>query len=203
MAAAAKPVITEAEYLAYDLAHEARCEFVNGEIIAMAGASERHELLVMNLGRVIGNCLRGRTCRVYGSNLRIKTDDTGMYAYPDATVVCGASRVLGTNPVTLTNPHVVFEVLSETTEKYDRGAKFAHYRHLRSLKAYVLVASDERRVEVYARNDNNTWTMAEAVGTGEVGIAAIDVAFELTTLYEGFDAIGESVVVDHNDTPVA
>lgn len=122
----------------------------------MAGVSERHELLVMNLGHRLKLGLYGRACRVYGSNLRIKTDDTGMYAYPDVTVVCGASRVLGTNPVTLTNPQVVFEVLSETTEKSDRGAKFAHYRHLRSLPAYVLVASDERRVEVYSRNDNNT-----------------------------------------------
>ncbi|GDX81464.1 hypothetical protein LBMAG42_32750 [Deltaproteobacteria bacterium] len=188
MATVRVPRHTEAEYLVMAEASEERLEFVNGEVFAMAGASPIHEALVMNVGSVLSGKLRGRPCRPFGSNLRVKISETGMYCYPDVTVVCGKLELEPTRPATLLNPAVIFEVLSESTEGYDRGAKAAHYRRHPGLKAYVLVSTDAKRIEVYSRSEAG-WTLTEARETGELRIEALDLALPLDEVYAGFDEL--------------
>lgn len=181
--------MTEADYLAYDLATEGRHEFVNGEVIAMSGSSEAHALATTNVARALGNALRGGRCRVYSNDLRVRIDETGLYAYPDLSIVCGRAELADTNPPTLLNPKVLVEVLSETTEAHDRGAKAAHYRRRPSIEALVYVATREARVEVHTRNADGSWTLREATGDGEVAIAPLGVVLSLAEVYADFDAL--------------
>lgn len=183
--------MTEAEYLAYDLAHEGRHEFVNGEVLAMAGGSEAHALATANVVRLLGNALVGKPCRAYSSDLRVRIDETSLYAYPDVTVVCGRAELAPTTPPTLLNPRVVVEVLSESTEAHDRGAKAAHYRRRASIEAIVFVATAERRVEVQSRNADGTWTLQEVAGEGDVPVPPLGIALPLAEVYAGFDQLGE------------
>lgn len=182
---------TVAEYLVMAEASEERLDLVNGEIVAMAGASPIHEAVVANLIQSLGNRLRGRPCRPFGSNLRVKISETGMYCYPDVTVVCGKLELEPTRPETLLNPAVIFEVLSESTEGYDRGAKAAHYRQRPGLKAYVFVSTDAKRIEVYSRAEAG-WTLGEARETGDLRIEALDLALPLDEVYAGFDELTEA-----------
>ncbi len=182
------PRHTEAEYLAMSEASEERLEYVNGEIMAMAGASPVHEAVVANLIRSLGNRLDGRPCRPFGSNLRVKISETGLYAYPDVTVVCGRLELEPTRPETLLNPTVIFEVLSASTEGYDRGAKAAHYRQRSSLNAYVLVSTDAKRIEVYTRT-GTVWTLGEAREGGDVRVDSLDIALPLAEVYAGYDEL--------------
>jgi Uma2 family endonuclease len=184
--------MTVEEYLAYDLAHEGRHEFVNGEILAMAGASEGHALATMNLGRALGNVLSGSRCRVYSSDLRVHIGETDLYAYPDLTIVCGRAELTPTQPPSVLNPRVVVEVLSPSTEAFDRGAKAAHYRRRPSIEAIVFVATSERRVEVHVRNDDGSWTLREA-RTGDVAIPPLGVSIPVEQVYAGFDELVDPV----------
>lgn len=184
MRAATVARMTEAEYLAFDLAQEGKHEFVNGDVVAMSGASPDHDTVFGNLYLALGNRLRGGPCRVRGPDLRVRLDETGMYAYPDLVVVCGKPEFTDTRPETLLNPRVVVEVLSESTEDYDRGAKAAHYRHRASVDAVVLVDSRRRFVELQTRNADGTWTLAERTA-GEVPLVALGVSLPLDELYEG------------------
>ena len=184
--------MTVEEYLAYDLAHEGRHEYVNGEILAMAGASEGHALATMNVGRMLGNALAGSRCRVYSSDLRVHIGETDLYAYPDLTVICGRAELTATQPPSALNPRVVVEVLSPSTEAFDRGAKAAHYRRRPTVEAIVFVATTERRVEVHVRNDDGSWTLREA-RSGEVAIPPLGVSLPVEDVYAGFDELAEPV----------
>ena len=121
----------------------------------MAGASREHNLIAANLVRRIGNQLDGRPCETYTNDMRVLVSQTGLYTYPDVIVVCGEALFLDENEDTLLNPTVIAEVLSPTTEAYDRGKKFGHYRRLESLREYVLVAQDEVLVEHYVREGDD------------------------------------------------
>ncbi|MBM4367702.1 MAG: Uma2 family endonuclease [Deltaproteobacteria bacterium] len=178
---------SEAEYLAMEETAVERHEFINGEILAMAGASLGHELAVGNLARALGNHLAGRPCRVFGSNLRLRVSETGLYTYPDVTVVCGAPEVAPTRPPSLLNPSLVVEILSDSTEAYDRGAKWHHYRRLASLRAYLLVNTAARRLELYTRNADESWTLTVVDEAGELAIPSLDVRLPLSEVYAGFE----------------
>lgn len=189
-----RPVVvarmTEAEYLAYDLAHEGKHEFVNGEVLAMAGATYAHNVIQANVLGILWNFLRGGPCRVHGSDMRVRLDETGLYCYPDVTVVCGEAQLATTTPETLLNPCVIIEVLSESTEDYDRGAKLAHYRHRVSVHTVLLVDSQRRLVERQSRNPNGTWTLSEHVaGTVHVLDVAADHDVLLDDIYGGVAAL--------------
>jgi Uma2 family endonuclease len=125
--------------------------------------------------------LRGGPCRVRGPELRVRLEETGLYCYPDLTVVCGEPEFAPTNPVTLLNPRVVVEILSGSTEEYDRGAKVAHYRLRASIDLIVLVDSRKRRVELIRRNGDATWTWSDHLD-GTVRILDHDVP--LAELYD-------------------
>lgn len=174
--------MTEAEYLAYDREHEGKHDFVNGEVVAMSGVTPAHNTLQVNLLLALGNRLRGGPCRVNGSDLRVRLDETGLYCYPDLTVVCGEARFAPTTPETLLNPRLIAEVLSESTEDYDRGAKAAHYRHRASVDTVLFVDSRRRLVELQTRNADGTWTLSEhTAGT----LRLLDLELPLDELYEG------------------
>lgn len=169
--------MTEPEYLAYDLAHEGKYELVNGEVLAMTGVTPEHDLVQVNLVVALSNRLRGTDCRVRGSDLRVRLDETGLYSYPDLTVVCGTAEFAQTRPETLLNPRLIVEVLSESTEEYDRGAKAAHYRRRASVDAVLLVDSRRPLVELQRRNADGTWTLSEHT-SGSVRVLDIDLPFE-------------------------
>ena len=153
---------TPAEYLRRERAAEYRSEYYAGEIFAMAGGSPRHSLIKINVGTVLHRPLLNRPCTAYGSDLRIRVP-SGLYTYPDVSVICGDLEFDDELKDTILNPTVLVEVLSPTTEAYDRGKKFDHYRQIASLREYVLVSQDEPRVERFLRNNDSTWTLAIAL----------------------------------------
>src|ERR1700722_5245267 len=147
----AVPRVTVDEYLARERVSETKHELLNGVVVAMAGASPRHALITSNITVALGNALRSRPCLVLSSDQRVAVEATALCTYPDVTVVCERPRFDTKDAHTLLNPLVIVEVLSDSTEAYDRGAKFAHYRSVPSLAEYVLVAQSERKVEHYRR----------------------------------------------------
>jgi Uma2 family endonuclease len=151
---------TPEQYLALERKADCKSEYINGQIVAMAGASLEHNTITANFVRALGNHFMGRPCRVFSSDMRVKVAATGLYTYPDVVALCGEIRFDDAQRDTLINPAVIIEVLSPSTEAYDRGEKFAHYRRLESLTDYVLVAQDKRRVEHYVRRGAE-WVLTE------------------------------------------
>jgi Uma2 family endonuclease len=176
---------TPEEYLDLERAAEYRSEYFAGEIFAMAGASREHILIVANLTRELGTQLRGRQCETYPNDMRVKVTESGLYTYPDVAVVCGDPLFEDEEVDTLLNPTVLIEVLSPTTEAYDRGKKFGHYRRLDSLQEYVLIAQDQPRIERYRRQQDQQWLLTETSGLTEtVHLEAIDCHLALAEVYD-------------------
>lgn len=180
-----KALLTEAEYLAIERRAEFRSEFHEGEMFAMGGASRRHNRIVTNLVTALDNQLRERPCNVYSNDMRVKIPATGLFTYPDVVVTCGRELFADSEQDTLLNSDVIFEVLSRSTEAYDRGKKFEHYQSIVSLSTYVLVAQDASRVEQYVkREDGRAWIYTEAHGVDAVvGIEAIECDLKLEDGY--------------------
>jgi Uma2 family endonuclease len=175
---------TPGEYLALERKADCKSEYVNGQVIAMAGVSHMHNLIAGNVYREVSQQLRGRPCEAYISDMRVKVSHTGLYTYPDVVVVCGGIRFEDVDNDTLLNPTVIVEVLSASTEAYDRGEKFAHYRRLESLQAYLLIAQDKVRIEHYVRQGVQ-WILSEASTLDEtVHLAAIDCDVMLRDVYD-------------------
>ncbi len=159
--------MSHAEYLAFEASSEVRHEYLNGEIFAMSGGSPQHAALAMAIGAALGNALRDRPCRVLSSDARVRAKATGLSTYADVTVVCARMETDPDDPHGITNPVLVVEVLSPTTEAYDRGAKAAHYRRIPSLREYVLMSQDEPLIEVYRRNERGNWELVAEARRGE------------------------------------
>lgn len=156
--------LSEAEYLELERAAEFKSEFYNGEIFAMAGGTPQHSLIAANLIREFGNRLGSGRCTAYNADLRVKIEATGLYTYPDLSVICGPLEFAENTDDTAINPTVLVEVLSDSTEAYDRGRKFEHYRQIPSLQEYLLVSQKEARIEKFVRQNNGRWLLHEAVG---------------------------------------
>lgn len=152
---------TFAEYIALEEQSEAKHELIDGEIYAVARGTPEHGRLAARFCRLLGNALEGKPCEVYSSDVRVRVRETGLVTYPDVSVVCGRMEIDPENRNTVTNPIVLAEVLSDSTESYDRTIKLAHYRKLASLRDYLLVAQHEARIEHYRRNDDGTWTLRD------------------------------------------
>lgn len=190
MSAVTKLHMTEGEYLAYDLANDGKHEFYNGDVVAMAGATEAHALVTANLMATLHAKLEGGPCRVYSSDFRVSIHETGAYVYPDLTLVCGKSDVRATTPKSLLNPTLVVEVLFAGNAAHDRGPKAAHYRRVPSLRAYMLVAIEDRRIEVYYRGSDEVWRLAEVQGdVGDVTIPSMELAFPVAKAWAGLDQV--------------
>jgi len=156
---------TASEYLSLERASmDIKHEYIQGRIVAMAGASRAHNLITSNLTWLFVDQLKGTPCETYSSDMRVRTAST--YTYPDVVVVCGEPEFEDREVDTLLNPTVIVEVLSPSTEAWDRGDKFFHYRALHSLKDYLLVAQDKMRVEHYTRGAGE-WTLHDATGPEE------------------------------------
>ena len=155
---------TFAEYLAIDAASEIRCELRGGVVVSMPGGTEFHALIIGNVGTSIGYRLRGGPCRLYSSDLRIGVPRKTYTMYPDVPVVCGPSEYDPRDPDrrTIINPRLIVEVLSPTTERYDRGRKFHRYMELPAFQEYVLVAQDRPRVESLLRLPDGSWSFTDA-----------------------------------------
>jgi len=184
---------TYEEYLAFERESGERHEFLDGAVVAMSGGTPQHALLAMNVGASLHLQLRGRPCRVYSADLRVHVTATGLTTYPDLSVVCGRPESPPGDPHAVANPAVLVEVLSATSEAYDRGEKFAHFRRIPSLQHYLLVAQRRRRVELYTRGGDGRWTFVEA-GPGEsLELNAIGGALAIDDVYEGFE--GEALAL--------
>jgi len=180
-----KTHLTPEEYLALERKAEVRSEYLDGDMVAMSGGSREHNLIVGNLVREMGLQLKGRPCEVYPSDMRVKVSATGLYTYPDDTVVCGEPQLEDERRDTLLNPTVIFEVLSDSTESYDRGSKFAHYRKVPSLVEYVLVSQREYRIEQYVRQPDGPWLRSEVRGlNGNLVLPSIQSSMEMAQIYE-------------------
>ena len=146
-AVAMETYITPEEYLSSERKAEIKSEYIQGEVFAMSGASNAHNLITLDIATELNVQLRGQGCLVYSNDMRVKTKSTESYLYPDVVVVCGKPLFEDNVFDTLLNPMVIFEVLSPSTEAYDRGEKFARYQEIPTLREYVLVAQDRRHVE--------------------------------------------------------
>jgi len=183
MATAARHTITPEEYLALDRAAETKSEYYSGEVFAMKGATEEHNLVVGNLVRELGNRLRQSPCKVYPSDMRVQVP-TGLYTYPDVSIVCAQPAFLGDRRDTLLNPIVLIEVLSGSTEAYDRGLKFEHYGAIPSLHEYLLVSTVRPRIERYRRQSDEGWLFDAAAGLeSTLRLTAVNVELPLAEVY--------------------
>ena len=153
--------LTAQDYLAWERLQDTRHEYLDGRIFAMTGASRAHNIVCLNLAASLHQQLRGKPCEVYANDMRVKVSETGMYTYPDLVAACGEPRFEDQAVDTLLNPVLIIEVLSDSTERYDRGAKFTHYRSLPSLQEYLLVSQTECRLEHYCRQLGNHWLLTE------------------------------------------
>ncbi len=194
-AVAVKDIYTPEAYLALERKATTKSEYVNGEIYAMAGASREHNYIAGDLFGELRIQLRGRGCALFMSDMRVRISATGLYTYPDVVVACGKPRFEGAQSDVLLNPTVIFEVLSPSTEAYDRGAKFAHYRYLPSLQEYVLVAQDRMQVDHYARMGNQ-WLLTAYNKPEEIlALPSIECNLPLAEIYAQVELAGEGLDV--------
>ena len=183
--AAEQTVVSYEAYLALERATDQKHEWLDGQVYAMAGGTPLHAALsarmLIELGRILGD----RPCVPYSSDLKIRVPKTKLATYADAAVVCGESRRDDEDRNAVTNPIVLVEVLSDSTERWDRNGKFRHYRKLESLRDYVLVSQHERLIEVYSRDAEGRWVLSEA-GEGEaVRVSSLEGNIEVDRVYRG------------------
>ena len=179
------PVLTVGEYLSIERQSEIRHEFLDGHVYAMAGESVAHSTICFNLAVTIGAQLKDTPCRGFSPNMKVRAGEKGLYAYPDLMVACGEPAFHDERGDVLLNPTVIFEVLSPSTEAYDRGEKFERYRaHVETLRDYVLVSQDSPRVEHHHREPDGTWTRSELDGlAGVLSLPSIDCRVPLADVY--------------------
>lgn len=179
------PRMTPEEYLAFERASEGKHEYVDGYVYAMSGARRTHVALTVNAITALRTRLRGRGCSTYGLDLRVRVGSGRMYTYPDVAALCGESEFADDELDTLLNPSVLIEILSDSTEAYDRGEKFAHYQTIPSLREYVLVSQREVRIERFVRGEGGAWVPTALEGPGAVlELPSVGCAVPLAELYE-------------------
>jgi len=191
-AASLQPVMSPEAFLAFERVAETKHEYWHGEVFAMAGASRPHNLLVANIVRLLGTALLDRPCEVYPSDMRVAPASGKVFTYPDVTVVCDGPRFTDDTQDTLVNPSVVVEVLSSSTEAYDRGKKFEHYLGLTSLRHYLLVAQDRALAELYTRQGDGTWTRSDHRAGDAIRLVAPEVTLEVDDVYRRVLEAGSS-----------
>jgi Uma2 family endonuclease len=186
MRVAAKNLLTPEEYLAIERAAETKSEYCNGRMFDMAGAIRRHTLRVANATSLLRQALRGGRCEVYPADMRVNVSATGRHPYPDVVGARGDIRFLDEREDTLLNPTVIIGVLSDAMESLDRGAKFAHYRRLPSLREYLLISQKRMLVERYLRvEDREQWLLTEVSdAAASVSLPTLGCELPLSELYD-------------------
>lgn len=179
----AQTYLTPEEYLAFERKATTKHEYLNGQIVAMSGASFAHNFLTMNVANQLYNQLIGGACQVAASDMRVKATQTGSYFYPDVVVVCGEPRAEDDTFDTLLNPTLIVEILSPSTETYDKGEKFEHYQQIASLKDYILISQDKVHIEHYCRQGAG-WLQTEFAELEDVlSLRSIDCELRLQDVY--------------------
>jgi Uma2 family endonuclease len=201
MAAAFDTLISEEEYLEQEERAETKSEYWRGRVYAMAGVSELHALIVWNVAGEFRQQMRGRSCRAYSSDLKVRIESTGLYTYPDVAALCGRAEFAKARGDVLLNPQVLVEVLSPSTEATDRGWKWAHYQLLPSLTDYLMVAQDGLRVEHYRRTEaGDAWLYREYRDLNDVvELSSVGCRLSLAEIYDKVDL---PAVADGPDAPV-
>jgi Uma2 family endonuclease len=193
MSALPEPYITPEAYLEAELAAETKHGYYGGQVFAMAGASLEHNQVTRNIGGQLYPQLRGGPCQFFLGDLRVKVEETGLYTYPDVVAVCGEIRRDPLNRDTLTNPTLIIEVLSPSTEDYDRGRKFMQYRKIESLKEYILVSQDKPWVEHFTRQPDGRWILAEVGGMEDsLKLSSVGAEIQLSDIYENVEFAPEA-----------
>lgn len=194
---AAQSLVSEDDYLDHELRSEAKHELIHGVIVAMAGASREHNAIAGNIVGLLRALLKERRCLVFPSDQRVHVEATGLFTYPDVSVACDGLRFHPKNRDTLLNPCLLVEVLSDSTEAYDRGAKFAHYRAIPSLLEYVLVSQHERKIEHYRRLDTGQWVLTIYEGdNAAAALPALGCELSLAEVYDKLDLLAPTTSED-------
>jgi len=177
--------LTPAAYLDLERHGEEKHEYIDGTLVAMAGGSANHNRIQFNMIANLKPQLRPKGCFGFGSDMRVKSGAYSIYSYPDLSIVCGKPEYGPDRPDTLLNPILLVEILSPSTERYDRGKKFAHYRRIPTLAEYVLVAQDAPLIEHYVRQPDGTWLWAAVEGLAEtITLPTIDCSLPLAEVYD-------------------
>ena len=186
-----KTLLTPEQYLEIERQAEYKSEYYQGEMFAMAGAGLAHNVLVANLVAGLHSQLRSHPCRVLPSDMRVLVAATGLYTYPDVVVVCGDPQFTDQRLDTLVNPNLIGEVLSPSTEAYDRGRKFEQYGAIASLQEYLMVASDRVHVDLYTRQVDGRWLLTSANSLEDtLELESVTCRLGLAELYEKVDLEG-------------
>ena len=174
------------EYLAFERGTDARHEYLDGHVYAMAGESIEYSRICVNVTGELRAHLKGKPCEVLSPNMKVVTTPSGLFSYPDVVVICGEPRFYDERRDILTNPTVVFEVLSPSTEAYDRGEKFLRYRtQTETLREYVLVSQHRPLVEHYVRQLDGSWSYSSAGDLPEtIDLPSIDCRLPLSEIYD-------------------
>ena len=179
------------EWLAAERASiEGRTEYVGGEVFAMSGGTEAHNLICGNVLRDLGSRFKGRPCYVYTSDMKVRVDAADLGAYPDAMAVCGERVFVDDRRDVLTNPTLIVEVLSDSTEAYDRGDKFAAYRSIPSLQAYLMLSQDRLRAELFVRQGDSWLLSIYEQSSDVIPLVALDTELPLAEVYDKVDLAG-------------
>lgn len=181
-----KKFVSPEEYLAAERESLEKHEYFDGEIFLMSGASDEHNTINGNAFASLHQQLRKRPCKVYQSDMRVFIPKTGLYTYPDIAVVCDKPEFLPDGKLdTLTNPILIVEVLSDSTEDYDKGAKFDNYRSLESLREYVLIAQSSKKVTRYTKQTDNSWILMDFIGEATaIELASIECSLSFADIYD-------------------
>jgi Uma2 family endonuclease len=174
--------LSHEDYFALEQSEDQRYEYHAGEVFAMAGGSESHALIAMNAGAALVNALREKPCRVYGSDMKLYLREFDLFCYPDIQVLCEQGR---RHEQFVENPQLIIEVLSDSTESYDRGLKFEHYRSIDSLAYYLLIAQDRKHVELYERESSERWVLTAP--QDQVPFSGLNVRLDIGDIYRQVD----------------
>lgn len=184
-----KPILTFDDWLADERAAiETRSEYIDGEVFAMTGAREQHNAVVMNIGSALHVQMKGRPCHIYANDLKVRIRAANAGTYPDLVALCGEHQFQDGRRDLLLNPTLIVEVLSNSTEAYDRGGKFAIYRQIPSLKEYLLVSQYRVAVELFTRGPDGRWTLSDYTDLGDrVSLASVGCTLALAEVYDKVD----------------
>lgn len=192
MSAQPQPRLTPEQYLEIERAAEFKSDYYDGHMYAMSGGSLRHAILIAAVAHELSNSLKGRPCTVVSSDLRLGVGSGRLYTYPDVAVFCGVAKLADQHQDILLNPTVLVEVLSPSTERYDRGIKWTQYRTIESLQEYALVSQTEPRIEIFRRQSGGQWLFVDFAGLDAAcRFESLDCAIALADVYHNISFADE------------
>lgn len=188
MTALLKPKMTLEEYFEFDKNAEGNFEYFDGEIFEMSGVSVEHATIEMNLAEFINPTAKKRGCRAFPANLRLKVPTVPTYRYPDLSTVCGKAEFIEVSGLQcLANPNLIVEVLSDSTEKYDRGEKFREYKSIESFSEYLLISSTDKNITLFQKHNERFWLQSDYITGESFHLNTLDIDVNVDDLYDGVE----------------